>query len=244
MPEFERPAKFGQFVAEPLDLKLELGVAGGRVIKVAVLLPLRTVTKLQRSALGLIAGRVRVRRIAGKIETFQWRIPGATLSSKEQPRPFILRTGIQELELSVGCPAILGIHRRRFRAVALANDLDEALAGIDLVAQDLAEVTGLGAEDFLNDRRVTQPCKDGGDAAACLAEFRRDAGDKHGRLVHRRLLPEGSCLTLAVGAQARYNRCGFIATQDTRVQKSMPIVDYPKGVGGFLGCAFCLWAPR
>jgi len=34
----------------------------------------------------------------------------------------------------------------------LANDLDETLAGVDLVAEDLAEVTGLGTEDFLNYR--------------------------------------------------------------------------------------------
>jgi hypothetical protein len=34
------------------------------------------------------------------------------------------------------------------------DDLDEALAGVDLLAEDLAKVTGLGAEDFLNDRRV------------------------------------------------------------------------------------------
>jgi hypothetical protein len=81
-------------------------------------------------------------------------------------------------------PTILGIHRRRFRAVALADNLDEPLAGVDLVAQDLAEVTGLGAEDFLNDGRVAQACKDGGDAAASLPKLRRDAGDKDGRLVH------------------------------------------------------------
>jgi hypothetical protein len=66
----------------------------------------------------------------------------------------------------------------------VTDDLDEALAGVDLVAEDLAEVAGLGAEDFLNDGRVAQPCKDGGDAAACLAELRREAGDKDGRLVH------------------------------------------------------------
>jgi hypothetical protein len=66
----------------------------------------------------------------------------------------------------------------------LADDLDEALARVDLVAKDLAEVAGLGAEDFLNDGRVAQPCKDGRDPAACLPELRRNAGDKDGRLVH------------------------------------------------------------
>ena len=37
---------------------------------------------------------------------------------------------------------LLGVHRRRFRAVALADHLDEALAGVDLVAEHLAEIAG------------------------------------------------------------------------------------------------------
>jgi hypothetical protein len=49
-----------------------------------------------------------------------------------------------------------------------ADDLDEPLAGVDLVAEDLAKVTWLGAEYFLNDGRIAKPCKDGADAAACL----------------------------------------------------------------------------
>ena len=69
---------------------------------------------------------------------------------------------------------------------AAANE--EALAGVDLVAEDLVEVAGLGAEDFLNYGRVAQPCKDSRDAAACLSELRRNAGDKDGRLVHELLV--------------------------------------------------------
>ena len=80
------------------------------------------------------------------------------LSSSTMPinwsKPWSLRPGVKELELSVGYPNILGIHRRRFRAVALADHLDEALAGVDLVAEHLAEIAGLSAEYFLNDRRV------------------------------------------------------------------------------------------
>jgi hypothetical protein len=36
----------------------------------------------------------------------------------------------------------------------LADDLNKALAGVDLVAEDLAEVAGFGAKDFLNDGGV------------------------------------------------------------------------------------------
>src|SRR5260370_39213341 len=70
----------------------------------------------------------------------------------------------------------------------MADDLDEALARVDLIAKDLAEVAGLGAEDFLNDGRVAQPCKDGRDATACLPELRRNAGGKDGWLVHELLV--------------------------------------------------------
>ena len=66
----------------------------------------------------------------------------------------------------------------------MADDLDEARAGVDLVAEDLAKVTGLGSEDFLNDRRVGEPGEDVGNFDPCLAELRRDAGDKDGRQVH------------------------------------------------------------
>ena len=66
----------------------------------------------------------------------------------------------------------------------MADDLDEAHAGVDLVTEHLTEVAGLGAKDFLNDGRVRWPCKDVPDVAACLPELRRNAGDKDGRLVH------------------------------------------------------------
>jgi hypothetical protein len=34
----------------------------------------------------------------------------------------------------------------------MANDLDEARTGVDLLTEDLTEVAGLCAEDFLNKR--------------------------------------------------------------------------------------------
>ena len=66
-------------------------------------------------------------------------------SQMNSPAPLL--AGIEELELSVGNPTIVGIHRRRLCPVALADDLDETLADVDLVAEDLAEVAGLGTED-------------------------------------------------------------------------------------------------
>jgi hypothetical protein len=69
-------------------------------------------------------------------------------------RSFFLRPSVKELELSVRDAAIVGIRLGRLRTVALAHDLDEALAGVDLVAENLSEVAWLCAKDFLNDGRV------------------------------------------------------------------------------------------
>jgi len=97
---------------------------------------------LQRSALSLVAGRVRVRRIIrkGKVEPVQRSVAGASVTSENEPGLFVLRSGVKELELSVRYPTILGIQRRRLCSVALADNLNEALAGVDLDAENLAEV--------------------------------------------------------------------------------------------------------
>jgi len=76
--------------------------------------------------------------------------------------------GVKELELGVRDAATLRIHRGRLRAIALGGDLDEALAGVDLVAQDLAKVAGLGAKDFLKDGRVT-PAVSGWPRGGCVS---------------------------------------------------------------------------
>jgi hypothetical protein len=184
LPEPEPRPQLGEFIAEEFDLEFEIGVAGGVVVKVAVFLPLVAVGELQGAAVSLVGGRLGVRRIVRKVEARQWGVAGAGVSGEEEPRLFLLLAGVEELELGVGDPTIVSIYRGRLRPIALADDLDEALAGVDLVAQDLAQVAWPGAKGFLKDGRVAQSCKDGGDAAAYLAKLRRDAGDKDGRLVH------------------------------------------------------------
>ena len=189
LPELARPLRLGEFTAKTLDLELEVGVADGGVVKVALFLQSAAVGELQSAAPGLVGRRLGVRGIARKVETGQRSVAGAGVSCEEEPRLFLLLAGIEELELGVGDPTIIGIHYGRLRPVALADDLDEALAGVDLVAQDLAEVALLGAEDFLKGGRVAQPCKDGSDATAYLAKLRRDAGDKDDDWLIEQLAP-------------------------------------------------------
>jgi len=185
LPELECPPQFGEFIAEPLDLEFKLGVAGGIVVKVAILSSFVPVSELQSTAFGLVARGVGVCRIVRKVKALCRCLSSGSASGENEPRLFLLLACVKELELSIGNPTIIRICCGGLRPVALANDLDEALARIDLVAENLTQVTRLRAEDFLNDRCVAQSCKDGGDTVAYLEELSRNAGDKDGRLVHR-----------------------------------------------------------
>jgi hypothetical protein len=74
-----------------------------------------------------------MRWIIRKVETLQRRVAGTSIASKEEPRLFLLCPGVKELELGVRDSAIVSVDCGRLRAEALANDLDEPLAEIDLV---------------------------------------------------------------------------------------------------------------
>src|SRR5208283_543061 len=50
LPEVERPPQLGEFIAEALDLEVEVGVAAGDVVKVTVFLPFVAVGELQGAA--------------------------------------------------------------------------------------------------------------------------------------------------------------------------------------------------
>jgi hypothetical protein len=105
----------------------------------------------------LVASGIRLRWIIRKVETLQRRVAGASVAGEDEPRLFVLLAGVEELELSVGNATKLSIYRGRLRAIALTDDLNEALAGVDLVPEDLAEVARLSPKDLLNNRCVAQP---------------------------------------------------------------------------------------
>jgi hypothetical protein len=68
LPEVERLAQLGQFIAEALYLQVEVGVAGGVVVKVAIVSPFVAVSELQGAALSLVGGRVGMCEIVRKVE--------------------------------------------------------------------------------------------------------------------------------------------------------------------------------
>jgi hypothetical protein len=111
LPELERPPQLGELIAEALDLELDVGVILGFVVKVAVVSPFVAVSELQGAALSLVAGNVGMRRIIRKVEALERRVATTSVSGEEEPRLFLLLASIEELELGVGDPTIVRIHR-------------------------------------------------------------------------------------------------------------------------------------
>ena len=70
LPGLEGPSQLGELVAETFDLELEFGVAGGVVVKVAVVSPFVAVDELQGAVLSLVGSRIRLCGIAWKVEPF------------------------------------------------------------------------------------------------------------------------------------------------------------------------------
>src|SRR4029077_18410087 len=97
LPEVERLAQLGHFIAEALNLELELGVAGGVVVKVPVVSPFVAIDELQGAPLSLVAGGVGVCRIIGKVEALERRVTRTRLASEDEPGLFLLLAGVEEL---------------------------------------------------------------------------------------------------------------------------------------------------
>jgi len=76
------PPELSEFIPEALNLELEVGVAGGLVVKVAVFFPFIAVGSLQGAPLRLIASRIGVCRIVRKVETLQRRVARTTVAGE------------------------------------------------------------------------------------------------------------------------------------------------------------------
>jgi len=63
---------------------------------------------------------------------------------------------VKRFVLSITHATKLLVGRRRFRAVALTDQLDNALALIDLLTQQSAEIAAFGSKDVLPDRLVSE----------------------------------------------------------------------------------------
>ncbi|WP_238996011.1 hypothetical protein [Azotobacter chroococcum] len=89
---------------------------------------------LECSPLCLVAGRVGVQGIIRQVELLDRFVATALLTDNDDPRLLALAGGIEKFELGVGDASVLRVVSGRLGSVALPNELNQALAGIDLLA--------------------------------------------------------------------------------------------------------------
>ena len=83
--------------------------------------------------------------------------------------------------MGVGDAAVIGIDGGWLGTVAVPGELDEGVAGIDFLAQHLAEIAPLGAEDVLLLDLVAEELEDVLDPGAGGAELAGGGGDEDAR---------------------------------------------------------------
>ena len=72
---------------------------------------------------------------------------------EKKPGPFFLLPSVVRLELCIGDSAKFRFVGRRFHPVGVADDMDQSVAGVDLVAEHLPEIPGFRAEEILRHGR-------------------------------------------------------------------------------------------
>src|SRR5437763_7701173 len=107
-------------------------------------------------------------------------VDGKTLVHVKVPDCFSGLSRIESLILRVTDPAKFRIGRRRFGPVTLTDELDDAFALVDLVAQHLAQIAALGAEDVLPDWFVAEKGQCVRDKLAGAAQFLADSRNENG----------------------------------------------------------------
>src|SRR3954471_22655792 len=97
--------------------------------------------------------------------------------------------GAERFVLGVADPAEFRIGRGRLGAVAVTDDLEDAFALVDLLAQHPPQIARLGPENILPDRLVTQKAQGVSGELAATAKFAANGRNKnerkrsHGRLI-------------------------------------------------------------
>ena len=82
----------------------------------------------------------------------------AAILGEEKPCFLATLAGIQKLKLGIGNTAKVRVGIGRLLPECTADNLDQPLAVVDLVAENLREVARLGSEDILPDGVMTSPC--------------------------------------------------------------------------------------
>ena len=158
----EATAEGVELILELQELQFEFDVVVGTMPQVAVPFEPLPPCFLQGPAFGLKGEWIGVVGVAGQVEFVDGRVVRAILLGKDDPGFLASASRVEELVLRVGDAAVFGVGLGRFRAEALADDLDEPFAVVDLIAENLLEITRLGAEDILPDGVVAETRQDVG----------------------------------------------------------------------------------
>jgi hypothetical protein len=153
---------------ETLNEFFKGGMVRGGIENVVCFLHPITVGELQVAAFSLVAGRIGVRRILRKVQNIYRLISTTTVVREKEPGPFLLLQGVVKLELRIRDSAKFRVGGRRLRPVGMADDMDQSVAGVDLVSKHLSEIPGLGTKNILIHGRETFFFQDLGDACAYL----------------------------------------------------------------------------
>ena len=139
---------------------------------------------LKLSSLGLVAGGVRRHYFARQVELVYRLVTGAAFANNDDPGLFTLGAGVEELELGIGDTAIVGIHLGRFGTVAVADELDESLAGVDLLPQPPSQLAVAGGKIILRDGIEPEGAHSGGDILTGGPQLLADGGKEKTWAVH------------------------------------------------------------
>ena len=132
-PFFPPPVQFAQFIAQFQNDNFQLVFVVCGMAKMILSLESGKVVLLERSPFSLVAGWIGMAVVARQVELVDWLIEPEVLADDNDPSLLVVLARIEKLQLGVGDAAVCGIDVGGFGAVALANDLDEAFAGVELL---------------------------------------------------------------------------------------------------------------
>lgn len=164
------PAQLFQHGAQAVDAVLCLGQGAAEVVEGGV--------GLDSLAVGGLEGPLLRRLGLGGIC-----IRGMRGIEQDVADGLALAAGVEGLELGVAALPDLRVRRRRGEALALADELDDAVTGIHMPHEHVGDVAVLHAEDFLEVRVVALMVQQPGDDAAQGAVLRADGGDEEERAI-------------------------------------------------------------
>src|ERR1700730_4806474 len=100
---------------------------------------------------------------------------------EQVPDLLVTLPGTERFILGVANPPEFFVRSGWFRAVTLANQLDDAFAMINLLSQNFAKISALRAENFLPNWLITEKCQCVSDQLPRTFQLTAHSGNEHQR---------------------------------------------------------------